>query len=183
IHWHIARAPLPPAEVNPDLPEALSRIVMKLLAKTAEQRYQSAHGLRDDLMHCAEAWASHRRVDVFPLGRHDIWDRFLISQKLYGRDQEVAEMLKAFESACAGATTMMLVAGYSGIGKTSLIQELYKPIVRERGYFISGKFDQIARLPYGAFIQAFRSLCRQLLTEGEAQLAAWRARLAAALGA
>jgi len=183
IHWHIARAPVPPAEVNTELPEALSQIVMKLLAKTAEQRYQSAHGLRDDLVHCATEWAAHRHVEVFALGRHDIWDRFLISQKLYGRDPEVDAMLNAFESACAGATAMMLVAGYSGIGKTALIQELYKPIVRERGYFISGKFDQITRLPYGAFIQAFRSLCRQLLTEGEEQMASWRARLTAALGA
>jgi predicted ATPase len=183
IHCHIARTPVPPAELDPNIPETLSRMVMKLLAKTAEQRYQSAGGLKADLERCAQEWAGQREISTFVPGRDDVSDQFLVSQKLYGRDTEVEALLKAFDDTCAGLTAMMLVAGYSGIGKTSLIQELYRPIVRERGYFISGKFDQIARLPYGAFIQAFRSLCRQLLTEGEDQVAQWRARLLAALGA
>jgi predicted ATPase len=182
IHWHIARTPATPAKINPEVPEAVSQIVMKLMSKTAEQRYQSALGIREDLTRCAGEWKAHRRVSAFRLGQRDISDRFLVSQKLYGRDREVEEMLLDFERTGQGPSALMLVAGYSGIGKTSLIQELYKPIVRERGYFISGKFDQIARIPYGAFIQAFRALCRQLLTEGEQQLALWRVRLSEALG-
>lgn len=182
IHWHIARTARPPVEINPDIPEVISQIVMKLLSKTAEQRYQSALGLREDLERCETEWAAHRKVEPFALGSKDVSDRFLVSQKLYGRDREVKDMLAAFDRACDGPAAMMLVAGYSGIGKTSLIQELYKPIVRERGYFISGKFDQIARIPYGAFIQAFRALCREMLTEGEEQLAFWRDSLSQALG-
>src|SRR5215813_14581277 len=157
---------------------------MKLLAKTAEQRYQSALGLKADLESCAREWATERRIAPFPLGRRDISDRFSIPQTLYGREREVGRLLAAFDRVCEGTPALMLVAGYSGIGKTSLIQELYKPIVRERGYFISGKFDQVVRnIPYGALTQALRSLIRQLLTESETQLAAWRARFADALGA
>jgi predicted ATPase/transcriptional regulator with GAF, ATPase, and Fis domain/tRNA A-37 threonylcarbamoyl transferase component Bud32 len=182
IHWHIARTPSPPADINLKIPLPISQIVMKLLSKTAEDRYQSAFGIAEDLQVCERAWTAQQEIAPFPLGLRDISDRFLVSQRLYGREQEVKEMLRLFDEACEGPTAMMLVAGYSGIGKTSLIQELYKPIVRERGYFTSGKFDQIARLPYGAFIQAFRGLCKQFLTEGEDELALWRARLSQALG-
>ncbi|HMX27712.1 MAG TPA: sigma 54-interacting transcriptional regulator, partial [Blastocatellia bacterium] len=129
-------------------------------------------------------WAQHGNIEAFPLGRRDVPDRFLIPRKLYGREREVEALLAAFEQTCAGQTAMMLVTGYSGIGKTSLIQELYKPIVRQRGYFLSGKFDQVARsVPFGALIQAFRGLVRQLLGESEARVARWRTRLAEALGA
>jgi predicted ATPase/transcriptional regulator with GAF, ATPase, and Fis domain len=182
IHCHIARSPRPPAEIDAEIPGPVSSIVMKLLAKTAEERYQSADGIKKDLEICAREWAAGRRIAAFPLAHLDVSDRFLISQKLYGRDREVEELIEAFDCAREGPATMMVVAGYSGIGKTSLIQELRKPIVRQRGYFIEGKFDQIARTPYGAFIQAFRELCRQLLTESEEQLALWRARLSDALG-
>jgi predicted ATPase/transcriptional regulator with GAF, ATPase, and Fis domain len=187
IHQHIARTPPAPAELDQTLPEPLSQIVMKLLAKTAEERYQSALGLKEDLAHCAREWATRGQVAPFTLGQRDVPDRFLISQKLYGREREVAALLGAFDRVCqerAAPASMMLVAGYSGIGKTSLIQELYKPIIRERGYFISGKVDQVVRsVPFGALIQAFRGLVRQLLTESEEQLAAWRAGLSKALGA
>lgn len=187
IHWHIARTPTAPRDGDPGIPEPVSNLVMKLLAKTAEDRYRGASGLRKDLEVCAREWATKRSITAFPLGRHDVGDQFIVSPKLYGREGEVAQLLGAFERMCAGNTTppsMMLVAGYSGIGKTSLIQELYKPIVRQRGYFISGKFDQVVRnIPFGALIQAFRALVRQLLTESEARLAAWRSTLAQALGA
>jgi predicted ATPase/transcriptional regulator with GAF, ATPase, and Fis domain/tRNA A-37 threonylcarbamoyl transferase component Bud32 len=186
IHSHIAKVPPAPAEINPEIPELLSLIVMKLLEKTAEERYQSAPGLKEDLAHAAREWATRGRIESFPLGRRDVPDRFLVSQKLYGREREAGLLLEAFDRVCAGRAaigSMMLVAGYSGIGKTSLIQELCKPIVRERGYFISGKFDQVVRgVPFGALIQAFRHLVRQLLTESEEQLAAWRVRLLHALG-
>jgi predicted ATPase/transcriptional regulator with GAF, ATPase, and Fis domain len=184
IHCHIARAAVPPAEIDSSIPQPVSQIVMRLLAKTAEQRYQSALGLRNDLEHCARQWVEQRCIAPFLLGQRDVSDRFLVSQKLYGRDREVNELLQVFDNVCEGQTAMMLVEGYSGIGKTSLIQELYKPIVRERGYFIAGKFDQVARsVPYGALIQAFRGLIRQLLAESKDRLAAWRSRLVATLGA
>ncbi|MCI0388043.1 MAG: sigma 54-interacting transcriptional regulator [Acidobacteria bacterium] len=184
IHWHIAKTPTAPAELDPKIPEPLSRIVMKLLAKTAEDRYQSALGLRADFEVCAREWAAKGGIASFALGEGDVSDRFLIPRKLYGRERDVEELIAAFDRTSEGHTTMMLVAGYSGIGKTSLIQELYKPIVRQRGYFISGKFDQVARgTPFGALIQAFRGLMQQLLGESEERLAPWRERLAAALGA
>ncbi len=185
IHRHIAKVPPAPGDLDPALPEPLSHIVMKLLAKTAEERYQSALGLKDDLARCAREWAARGQIALFALGERDLPDRFMIPQRLYGREREVAELLGAFERVCAGrgAGSLLLVAGYAGIGKTSLIHELYKPIARERGYFISGKFDQVVRgVPFGALIQAFRELVRQLLTEGDAQLAAWRTRLLTALG-
>ncbi len=184
IHWHIARIPKAPAELDPDIPKPLSQVVMKLLAKSTDERYQSALGLREDLEICAREWAAHEQIASFALGRRDVSDRFLIPQKLYGREKDVEELLGAFDRVCEGDTAMMLVAGYSGIGKTSLIQELYKPIVRQKGYFISGKFDQVVRgVPFGALIQAFRWLIRQLLSENEERLAGWRTRLSGALGA
>ncbi len=184
IHWHIAKTPQPPAELDSGIPEPLSQILMTLLAKTAEERYQSALGLREDLEICARDWAAHRRIAPFSLKRRDVSDRFLIPQKLYGRDREIEELLRAFDRTCSGAAAMMLVTGYSGIGKTSLIQELYRPIVRQRGYFVAGKFDQIVRnVPHGAIIQGFRSLVQQLLTESEDRLGLWRARLSETLEA
>src|SRR5204863_9624431 len=129
-------------------------------------------------------WAAKRTISTFDLAQQDVPDRFFISQKLYGRHREVADLLRAFDETCEGGTALMLVSGYSGIGKTSLIQELYKPIVRQRGYFITGKFDQVVRnIPYGAFTQALRSLVWQLLTESEDRLTQLRARLSDALGA
>ncbi len=187
IHWHIAKIPRAPAEVDATIPEPLSQIVMKLLAKTAEDRYQTVAGLKADLEHCAEEWTGRGEISAFPLGQRDFPDRVLVSQRLYGREPEVEELLRAFDNACTGQTeagAMLLVTGYSGIGKTALIQELYKPIVRQKGYFISGKFDQVVRTnPFGALIQAFRGLVRQLLAESEERLAIWRADLAAVLGA
>ena len=186
IHWHIAKTPRTPAEVDANIPEPLSQIVMKLLAKTAEDRYQTAAGLAADLERCAREWTEQGEISAFPLGQRDFPDRVLVSQRLYGRELEVEDLLRAFDSACAGQTdagAMLLVTGYSGIGKTALIQELYKPIVRQKGYFISGKFDQVVRTnPFGALIQAFRGLVRQLLTESEERLAVWRNELVTALG-
>jgi predicted ATPase/transcriptional regulator with GAF, ATPase, and Fis domain len=182
IHGHIAKTLPAPTAVEPKIPEPVSEIIMRLLSKNAEHRYQSALGLKGDLEACARRWAAHHRIDPFPLGQCDPPDHFVISQRLYGRDREVAELLGVFDSVCQGMSAMMLVAGYAGIGKTSLIQELYKPIVRERGYFIAGKFDQIAgSTPFGALIQAFRGFVQQLLTESEARLARWRSQLSEAL--
>jgi len=202
VHSHIAKRPVPPHHLNPDLPVPLSEIVMKLLEKTAEQRYQSAFGLEQDLQTCFEQWQTTGTVQPFPLGQQDHSGKFQISQKLYGRESEVEILLNAFSRVAAianetstveleethesmpGRSEIMLVSGYSGIGKSALVQEIYKPITRQRGYFISGKFDQFQRnIPYSALIQAFQSLMSQLLTASEAEIAEWRDKLLQALGA
>ena len=183
IHSHLARTPLAPAMVDRRVPEQLSRIVLRLLAKAPEDRYQSTSGLDHDLAQCEAEWLERREIAVFDPGRRDVPERFVISRKLYGRETEIRRLLAAFDETSHGRTALTLVAGYAGIGKTSLIHELYKPIVRERGYFISGKFDQVVRnIPYGALIQSFRGLVWQLLTEREDRLERWRESLRAALG-
>lgn len=185
VHWHLAGVARAPAEMNPGLPVILSDVVMKLLAKPPEERYQSALGLLHDLETCARDWAAQRASVRFALGSRDLGEQLVISPRLVGREREVHTLLEAFETVCRGdgSASMLLVEGYSGIGKTALIQQLVRPIVRRRGYFISGKFDQVVRgIPFGALIQAFRSLVRELLTEDEPRLAAWRETLSAALG-
>ncbi|WP_017718864.1 AAA family ATPase, partial [Kamptonema formosum] len=184
VHCHIAKVPAPPHDLKPDIPQTVSEIVLKLMAKNAEDRYQSARGLVADLEECLRQWQAKNQIDPFRLGRHDISDRFQIPQKLYGREKEVATLMAAIERVSSGASEMILVSGYSGIGKSALVQEVYKPLTKQRGYFISGKFDQFQRnIPYASLIQAFRSLAQQLLTETEAQIARWREKLQAALGA
>ena len=183
VHCHIAKQPVSLALVNPEIPQVLSDIVMKLMAKTAEERYQSAWGIKADLEECLAQVRTGETISAFLLGRSDISDRFKIPQKLYGREQEIAALLTAFDRASAVQSELMLVAGYSGIGKSVLVQELYKPITQKRGYFISGKFDQYRRnIPYSAVVTAFQELVRQLLTETEAELTQWREKLLAALG-
>jgi predicted ATPase/signal transduction histidine kinase/CheY-like chemotaxis protein len=183
LHAHIARHPIPAHELNPDIPHPLSDIVLKLMAKNAEDRYQSAYGLKADLESCWRQWQATGHVNPFALGQHEVCDRFQIPQKLYGRGPEVEALLAAFERVSQGAAEMMLVTGYAGIGKSVLVQEMYKPITHQRGFFIAGKFDQLHHeVPYAPLLQAFRSLVRQLLSEDEAQIATWRDKLLAALG-
>ncbi|MBD2679341.1 MULTISPECIES: AAA family ATPase [Nostoc] len=183
VHSHIAKQPIPPDQINPQIPPALSQIVMKLLEKTAEARYQSAFGLQADLKQCLEMFNSTGQILLFELGQQDRSGRFQIPQKLYGREAQVAHLLAAFERASYGQSEVMLIAGYSGIGKSALVQEIYKPITQQRGYFISGKFDQLQRnIPYSSLIQAFQALIRQLLTTSEAEITTWREKLLNALG-
>ncbi|MBW4679206.1 MAG: AAA family ATPase [Microcoleus vaginatus WJT46-NPBG5] len=183
VHYHIAKVPVSPSELNPEIPPILSDIVMKLLAKTAEERYQSAWGLKADLEECLNQLNLTRKISNFELAREDIYDKFQLPQKLYGREQEIATLLTAFERVTHAQSELMLIAGYSGIGKSVLVQELYKPITQKRGYFISGKFDQYQRnIPYSALVIAFQELIKNLLTESEAQLNLWREKLLTALG-
>ncbi|BCL38554.1 AAA family ATPase [Nostoc sp. MS1] len=183
VHSHIAKQPISPHQLNPQIPPVVSEIVMKLLAKTAEARYQSAFGLRADLQQCLEMLNTTGQVPLFALGQQDHSGRFQIPQKLYGREVEVAKLLAAFDRASQGQSEVMLIAGYSGIGKSALVQEIYKPITQQRGYFISGKFDQLQRnIPYSSLIQAFQALIRQLLTTSEAEITTWREKLLNALG-
>ncbi|MBD2579322.1 AAA family ATPase [Oscillatoria sp. FACHB-1406] len=182
VHSHIAKQPIPPHQLNPEIPQPVSEIILKLMAKNAEDRYQSAYGLKADLEECYNQWCSNKRINEFNLGRQDVCDRFQIAQKLYGRETEINTLLAGFARVCEGSSELMLVCGYSGIGKSALVREVYKPITQQQGYFIVGKFDQFQRdIPYDALVQALRSLVQQLLTESEAQIAEWRNKLLAAL--
>ena len=183
VHCHMARAPIDPCTVNPEIPEAITEILSKLLAKNAEDRYQSALGLSRDLEVCRKQWQNKGLVENFTPGQWDVSERFHIPQKLYGREQEVAALMNAFETVAQGHTQLMLVAGYSGVGKSSLVSEVHKPIVEKQGYFIEGKFDQFqANIPYSALAQAFRGLVGQLLSEPGDRLELWKKKLLEALG-
>jgi PAS domain S-box-containing protein len=169
--------------VNPDLPPVLSQIVAKLMAKNAEDRYQSALGLKYDLEQCLEQYRLMGKVDSFDLGARDLCDRFLIPEHLYGRESEVKTLLDAFTRVSQGQTELMLVAGFSGIGKTAVVNEVHKPITRQHGYFIKGKYDQFNRnIPLSAFVRAFRDLIGQLLSENDVRLADWKSKILAAVG-
>ena len=183
VHCHLAKQPIPASTVNHSVPLVLSEIVSKLMAKNAEARYQSALGLKYDLETCLLQWQETGRLTNFDLGQRDLCDRFIIPEKLYGRENEVFSLLAAFERVSGGSTEMMLVAGFSGIGKTAVVNEVHKPIVRQRGYFIKGKFDQFGRSqPFSAFVQAFRDLMGQLLSESDAKVEQWKTQILVALG-
>ena len=184
VHCHIAKQPTPPSERLQGIPEAVSAIVMKLLAKTAEERYQTAAGVEADLRHCLAAWESSGAINRFLLGTHDMPDRLLIPEKLYGREREVDTLLAAFDRVVAsGAPELVLVSGYSGIGKSSVVHELHKALVPARGLFASGKVDQYKRdIPYATLAQAFQILVRQILSKSDFEVCHWRDRLQEALG-
>ncbi len=183
VHCHLAKQPIPASIVNQSVPLVLSEIVSKLMAKNAEARYQSAIGLKFDLETCLSQWQETGELTNFSIGERDLCDRFIIPEKLYGRESEVFSLLAAFERVSGGSTEMILVAGFSGIGKTAVVNEVHKPIVRQRGYFIKGKFDQFQRnLPFSAFVQAFRDLMGQLLSETDAKVEQWKSEILAALG-
>ncbi len=185
VHCHIAKAPIPPIEINPAIPQPLNDIIWRAIAKTAEDRYQSAYGLAWDLEVCWQQWQKSQVILPFELGQSDISHRFIIPEKLYGRQAEVETLLAAFERVASkdSQIELMLIAGFSGIGKTAVVNEVHKPIVRDRGYFIKGKFDQFNRnIPFSAFVQSFRDLMGQLLAESSEQMARWKAEILAALG-
>jgi PAS domain S-box-containing protein len=184
VHAHLARPPRPPQSLVASLPQPLSDIVLKLLAKLAEDRYQSAAGLRHDLERCAREWRDTGRVEPFEIGRADRSDRFQLPQRLYGRELDIDDLLSAYgRVATSGRPELVLVAGYSGIGKSALVAELHKPVIERRGYFIAGKFDQYRRgVPYATLAQAFQSLTQQLLAESAERIATWRTRILEAVG-
>lgn len=185
VHCHIAKQPvLPHLLVGEErCPKIVSNIVMKLMAKTSEERYQSAGGLVADLKTCLSQLENFGNIFNFTLRSQDISNKFKISQKLYGRKSEIDQLLTTFEMVSQGSTEMIVVAGYSGSGKSALVNEIHKPIVQKKGYFISGKFDQFKRnIPYACLIQAFQDMIRQLLTESQTQLHIWKQKLLAAIG-
>jgi predicted ATPase/signal transduction histidine kinase/CheY-like chemotaxis protein len=184
VHCHIARQPVPPDQRAVETPRALSAITMKLLAKIAEERYQTAAGVEADLRRCLAEWESHGRIDPFPLGARDAPDRLLIPEQLYGRESEIETLLGCFDRVVAhGTTELVLVSGFSGIGKSSLVHELHKVLVQPRGLYACGKFDQYKRdIPYVTLAQAFQSLVRSLLSRGDVELGRWRDSFGEVLG-
>jgi PAS domain S-box-containing protein len=184
VHCHIARKPTPPAERLPAIPALISDIVLKLLAKPAEERHQTAAGLEHDLRHCLEQWEAHGRIEAFSLGERDTPNRLVVPEKLYGREPEVEALLAAFDRVVRGGRPeLVLVSGYSGVGKSSVVNEVHKALVPSRGLFASGKFDQLKRdIPYATLVQALQSLIRPLLSRSEAELASWREAFQEAVG-
>jgi len=184
IHSHIARLPVPPAERVASIPAPLSALVMKLLAKTAEDRYRTAEGLRADLDRCLRDWETDRTVHPFQHGLHDTPSRLVFGEKLYGRDDETRRLAGVFERVVTTSRpALVLVSGYSGIGKSAFVNELHRPVVGRRGFFATGKFDRYKRgIPYATLAQAFRELVAQLLVKPVSELAGWRDAILAALG-
>jgi predicted ATPase/signal transduction histidine kinase len=184
VHCHIARQPVAPHEHEKEIPALLSAIVLKLLAKAAEERYQTAAGVEADLCRCLVEWQSHGRVDSFPLGMSDVSDRLRIPEKLYGREREIDSLLASFNRVVAqGTPELVLVSGYSGIGKSSVVNELHKMLVPPRGLFAAGKFDQYKRdIPYTTLAQAFQALVRQILVKSDIEMDRWRTALTESVG-
>ncbi|MDY7021657.1 MAG: serine/threonine-protein kinase PknK, partial [Cyanobacteriota bacterium] len=195
VHCHLAKMPrklelsdrLQVRGEQQEIPQVFSDIVIKLMAKNAEDRYQSALGLKFDLEQCLQQLKTTGKITPFELGKQDRCDRFIIPEKLYGRETEVQTLLEAFERVAilskGGGLEMMLVAGFSGIGKTAVINEVHKPIIRQRGYFIKGKYDQFNRsIPLSAFVQAFRDLIGQILGESDTNLDNWKTKILNAIG-
>ncbi|WP_299177342.1 AAA family ATPase [uncultured Neptuniibacter sp.] len=182
IHCHLARQPVEPYILNTDLPEPLSQIIMKLLAKDAGMRYQSSFGLRNDLQNCI-ALQHTQKNESFQVGAQDISERFELPQKLYGRDTTINALKHCFDSASQGEQSLILLSGYAGIGKSSLAHEIRHYITQQHGFFAAGKFDQYHRnRPYTAIYQALQTLIRQLLTESDDQIRYWREHLLTATG-
>jgi predicted ATPase/class 3 adenylate cyclase len=183
VHSHIARSPERVHKVRPDLPEVLASIVGRLMAKDADDRYQSAFGLKADLEECRRQWEQGQKIVPFALGESDVASRFQIPQRLYGRQEETAELLEAFARVARGGMEMVLVRGYSGVGKSALVSEIHKPVTLKRGHFVDGKYDQYKRnIPYSAIGQALGDFCGYLLAESEDVLSGWQKRIRHAVG-
>jgi predicted ATPase/signal transduction histidine kinase/CheY-like chemotaxis protein len=183
VHCHLAQQPTPIHQLQPAVPLVLTEIVSKLMAKNAENRYQSARGIKYDLEVCLTQLQETGIIQAFDLGTKDITDRFLVSEKLYGRESEITKLLNALERVSGGATEIMLITGFSGTGKTAIVQELHKPITKQQGYFIKGKYEQFQRnIPFYAFVQAFRDLIKQLLAGTDAELQTWKLQMLKAVG-
>lgn len=179
VYAHLTHSPEPPHLVNENIPETLSQIIMKLLAKKPEERYQSAEGLKHDL----EKSLIKLDYSSFKLGEKDFSGKLNIPEKLYGREKEIEQLRDAYQRVSKGAKEMILVAGYSGTGKTSIVNEIHQYIAKNNGYFISGKFDQLQKsVPYSAFIQALNQFCKLILTENREALAQWKKQIQEAVG-
>lgn len=183
IHRHMAVRPVDPHVVSPEVPEALSAIIMKLLAKDAEDRYQSAAGLSKDFEECRKQWRERQAISDFAPGQRDVSDVFAVSSKLYGREKEKGEMIQAFRRVVSGAREFCLIRGFAGIGKSSVAFGLQDAVLESRGYFVSGKFDQYQLgIPYSGILKAFRQLINEILKEDPEEIAVQKESLRTALG-
>ncbi len=183
VHSHLTVAPKPLKRVNKNVPEVISDIIDVLLAKKAEDRYQSAFGLKHDLEVCLRQMEKNKRIEPFEIRTHDFSGKFKLPQKLYGRDRELGAIFNKFEKVARGGLETVLVAGYSGTGKSVLVREMHKPITEKRGYFIEGKFDQFQRaVPYYAFIQAFNEFIHILLSENKEKYEKIKSRIVETIG-
>ena len=183
IHCHIALRPASPVEYRSLLPEPVAQMLLKLLAKSAEERYQTAGGLEADWRHCLEQWRRHGRIEDFALGRHDIPDRLVAPETLYGREREVAALRAAYQEVGAlGVPVLMLITGYAGVGKSAIVHEFRRELAQVRCWFAAGKCDPYQEVPYTTFAKALGHLVRELLGYPGAEITAWRERLLHALG-
>ena len=182
VHCHIAKTPPSIRAQRPDVPPVVENIILKLMSKKAEDRYNSISGLLWDLEKCRKQLSQTGAIENFTLGIYDISEKFQIPQKLYGRAAETGVLEDCFYRITAGGAEMLMVAGYSGIGKSALVNEIHKPLVEKYGFFISGKFDQFQRhIPYSALSGAFQGLLKQLLMSRPEELVTWKDKLLAAL--
>lgn len=183
VHCHIAKQPPNVLETRPNIPSMIAAIIDKLLQKMPEERYSSIMGLKSDLQECQKQWENKGSITQFLLGLNDTKEHLSISHNLYGREQEVGQLLEIYNRVSSGAKEMVFIAGYSGVGKTSLVKEIHKPIIQNRGYYIQGKFDQLQQnIPYSAIVVAFQNLMKQVLAESEVKLQELKTHLIAALG-
>ena len=185
VHAHMALIPDPPHSINTAIPPVVSHIILKLMAKDAEDRYQGAFGIVHDLRQCLDGLDGSGKIDPFEIGQRDISNRLRIPQKLYGREAEIETLLAGFDRVTQGACKMVLVTGPAGIGKSALVHEVQRPFIQnsQKRYFISGKFDQLKKgTPYAPLIRAFQQLIRQILAESDAQISIWKEKILKALG-
>lgn len=183
VYMHLAVRPKPLGEVRPDVPQVVCELVMKLLSKNAEERYQSAHTLKFDLQRCSREWNESGAIIPFPLGELDEKSRFQPPQALYEREHELEQLLAMYERTCSGSKELWYISGRSGSGKTALIKEFQARIVHRQGYFISGKFDQMKKeIPYTPIIQVLRELVRYVLSEDPGRILRWKKKLKETLG-
>ncbi|MBP7736688.1 MAG: SpoIIE family protein phosphatase [Spirochaetes bacterium] len=183
LYCHIAREPVPPDRLNGDIPDIISDIILKLLAKNGEDRYNSSYGLKSDLEECARQLKKYRKINRFDLGHDDYSNRFILPRALIGREREKSLMMDAFNRVCQGAVEMVVVTGPQGVGKSSLVSELEKMTAGQNGYFISSKYEMTRQsVPYSALIHSFQKLMLRILAEGEERVSRWRNCIMRALG-
>ncbi len=182
IECHLGKDPVPPSALYPEIPQVVSRIVLKLMAKSPERRFQSAGGIKADLERCLSQLRETGKIEDFEIASRDFSTRLMITEKFFGRERELRQLTEAFEQACQGQSVLFLIAGFSGVGKTSLVRQLFPTLTVKRGFFLSGKFDRFGRSrPYKALLDALQQLVQYLMGESEQRLAAWKARILAAL--
>jgi serine/threonine protein kinase len=183
VHCHMAKNPTPVQVLNPNVPDAIAQMVEKMMNKNAENRYRSASGMLADFIRCLEDYTAIGYINPFEIGKLDTISQLNIPQKLYGRSAQIEQLLSVFDRVNDGAVELVVIAGYSGIGKTALIQELHKPLSLSQGYFISGKFDQFRRdVPMEALAASHRQMILQIISRGTIEIERWRSNFQATLG-